>query len=196
MNLMQMMSGDGIKKDTKALGVLQITIKHAVDLSAQDTNGFSDPYVVVAFAKYGKPLYSTRIIARDLNPVWEETFFLLVSDDEVKAQESLSLQLWDSDVRSADDLVGRVSVPLLDLMKAPGELKERKDKLMGFEDADEMSGELYWTVGYFDKAALNPKLKKEAGVDHSLPTELQSRPELKVSPSLLALLPCFLVHGN
>lgn len=42
-------------------------------------------------------LFSTRIIKKDLNPVWEQTAFLLVSDDEVRANENLSVQLWDSD---------------------------------------------------------------------------------------------------
>lgn len=112
-----MLAGDGIKKDTQALGVLVITIHHAIDLSAQDSNGKSDPYIVLAYAKFGKPLYSTRIIEGDLNPVWEETAFLLVTDDEVKGEEDVSAMLWDSDKRSADDLVGRVTIPLTELMR-------------------------------------------------------------------------------
>lgn len=133
MNIAQMLAGDGVKKDTKALGILMITIHHAENLSAQDSNGFSDPYVVLAYAKFGKPLFSTRIIKKDLNPVWEQTAFLLVSDDEVRSNEKLSIQLWDSDQVSADDLVGRVNVPLTDLMLSPNEVHERTDTLMGFE---------------------------------------------------------------
>lgn len=117
LNLAQLLAGDGIKKDTKALGVLIITIHHAHGLSAQDRSGSSDPYIVLAFAKFGKPLYSTRIIQGDLNPVWEETAFLLVSDDEVKGEEDVSAMLWDSDKRTADDLVGRVTIPLAELMR-------------------------------------------------------------------------------
>ena len=51
----------------------------------------------LAYAKFGKPLYSTRIIMADLNPVFEETCALLLTADEVKSEESLSLMLWDSD---------------------------------------------------------------------------------------------------
>jgi Ca2+-dependent lipid-binding protein len=61
-------------------------------------------------------MYSTRIITGDLNPVWEETAFVLVTQEEVKAEEDLSATLWDSDKRTADDLVGRVTVPLTELM--------------------------------------------------------------------------------
>ncbi|CEQ38684.1 SPOSA6832_00141, partial [Sporobolomyces salmonicolor] len=180
MNIAQMLSGDGVKRDTKALGVFMITIHHAESLSAQDDNGYSDPYVVIAYSKFGKPLFSTRIIQKDLNPVWEQTTFLLVSDDEVRAGESLSIQLWDSDEISADDLVGRIQVPITELMLEPNEVHRRTDKLMGFEDADSMAGTLTWSVAYYEKAKLNPTLKKEPGIDHTLPKELQDHPELKV----------------
>lgn len=97
LNLASILTGDGIKKDTLALGIFVITLHHAEGLSAQDNNGKSDPYIVLSYAKFGKPLYSTRIISGDLNPVWEETAVLLVSADEIKAGESLSIQLWDND---------------------------------------------------------------------------------------------------
>lgn len=116
-NLAQMLAGSGVAKDTKALGVLVVTIHHAIGLSAQDRNGKSDPYIVLAYAKFGKPLYSTRIITGDLNPVWEETAFLLVTEDEVKGEEELSAMLWDSDKRTADDLVGRVNIPVTELIR-------------------------------------------------------------------------------
>lgn len=104
----------------------------------------------------------------------------MVTDDDVRAHEALSIQLWDSDSLSADDLVGRISVPLDDLMRKPGETVERKDTLMGFEDADSLTGTLSWSVAYYNKAKLNPALKKTPGVDHSLPSELQKLPELEV----------------
>lgn len=105
--------------ETKALGVFVIHIKYAEDLSAQDRNGRSDPYIVLAYSKvrliiamgqsllttvlkFGKPLYSTRIITGDLNPVFEETAFMLVTQDEVKADERLAAMLWDSDRWSAE----------------------------------------------------------------------------------------------
>lgn len=37
--------------DTTAIGVFIITIHFAEGLSAQDSNGKSDPYVVLAYAK-------------------------------------------------------------------------------------------------------------------------------------------------
>lgn len=52
--------------------------------------------------QFGKPMYSTRIILGDLNPVWEETAVMLLTMDEVRSKEDLSAMLWDSDKRSAE----------------------------------------------------------------------------------------------
>ena len=116
LNLGALLAGTG-PLDTHALGVLVITLHHALSLSAQDRTGASDPYIVLAYAKFGKPLYSTRIVVGDTNPVWEETAFLLVGEEEVQGREEVSAMLWDSDRRSADDLVGRVNVPVVEVMK-------------------------------------------------------------------------------
>jgi Ca2+-dependent lipid-binding protein len=69
MNLAQLLLGDGTKKDTTAVGVLMVTVHHATELASADSNGKSDPYVVAAWHKFGKPLYSTRVMVSDLNPV-------------------------------------------------------------------------------------------------------------------------------
>lgn len=161
LNMAQMLSGDGIKKDTDAVGVLVVDIEHGEGLSAQDANGKSDPYVVLSFAKFGRPLYSSRIIFEDLNPVWMETAFLLVTKDDIRANESLSIQLWDSDARTADDIVGRVNKPLKELVHKANQMIDREDKLMGFEDADDMPGTLKWKVGFYEKADFNKALVKE-----------------------------------
>lgn len=142
------------------MGCFVITIHYAEDLSSQDSNGKSDPYVVLAYAKFGKPLYSTRIILEDLNPVWEETAVLLLTMDEVRSKEELSAMLWDSDKRSADDLVGRVQIPISELMQEPNKMFRRTDSLMGFEDANDMSGHLHWSIGYFEKVPLQKKLER------------------------------------
>ncbi|PWN47037.1 hypothetical protein IE53DRAFT_275014 [Violaceomyces palustris] len=161
LNMAQMLSGDGIKKDTDAVGVLVVEIEHGADLSAQDANGKSDPYVVLSFAKFGRPLYSSRIIFEDLNPVWKETAFLLVTKDDIRASESLSIQLWDSDKRSKDDVVGRVNKPLGELIRDANRMQDRTDNLMGFEDADKMPGTLKWKVGFYEKAKLNRSLMRK-----------------------------------
>ncbi|KAI0826298.1 hypothetical protein BC629DRAFT_1605012 [Irpex lacteus] len=197
LNLAQLLAGANAPKDTKAIGVLVITVHHAVGLAPQDRNynplaltssskrenvRSADPYIVLAYAKFGKPLYTTRIVEGDLNPVWEETAVLLVTEDEVKGDEDLGVMLWDSDKRSADDLVGRVTVPVVELMKDGGKMHKREDKLRGFEDANDMPGTLFWEVGYYEKVPLNQDLKKDANAN--VPEGLKDKKELQDKPSV------------
>ena len=108
---------------------------------------------------------------------------LLVSSDEVKATESLSIQLWDNDKLSADDLVGRVHVPIADLMTEPGKLHRRTDSLEGFEDSDTMSGTLTWSCAYYEKAKLDTSLATKKGTAEGLPKEVQAKPDTEEQPT-------------
>ena len=185
LNMQEMLSGAALG-DVRAIGVFIITIHHCEELSAQDNNGLSDPYVVLAYAKFGKPLYSTRIILGDLNPVFEETAVLLLTEDEVRADEDLSAMLWDSDKMSADDLVGRVQIPVKELMLKPNTMIKREDSLMGFEDDNDMPGKLVWSIGYFEKATLVKDLeraptKEEAEAQPS--SSGKTAPEMEILPS-------------
>ncbi|CCO32297.1 Meiotically up-regulated gene 190 protein [Rhizoctonia solani AG-1 IB] len=178
LNIQEMLSGAAIG-DTLATGVFLITIHHAESLSAQDRNGRSDPYIVLAYAKFGKPLYSTRIVMGDLNPVYEETAALLLTQDEIKAEEDLSVMLWDSDKRSADDLIGRVQIPVKELISKPNEVIRRTDKLVGFEDATDMEGTLHWSVGYYPKLPLKKELERP---EENPPPPTRTAPEMEMRP--------------
>ncbi|KAG8895983.1 hypothetical protein FRC00_006666, partial [Tulasnella sp. 408] len=188
LNLKEMLSA-AVVGDTQALGVFVITIHYAEGLSAQDRNGKSDPYIVLAYAKFGKPLYSTRIILGDVNPVFEETAMMLVTRNEVQAEEDLSAMLWDSDKRTADDLIGRVQVPVKKLMAEPNVIHKRVDPLMGFEDANKMDGKLHWSIGYFEKVPLNkdlerpiPPPKDAQGNVQAEPKPPRTAPEMEMRP--------------
>ncbi|EKM49153.1 uncharacterized protein PHACADRAFT_179319 [Phanerochaete carnosa HHB-10118-sp] len=100
-----MVTGDDGEGDMKVLGVIMVVIHHAVGLNAQDSDGKSDPYIVLSYTKFSKSLHNTRIIQGNLNP------------DEVKGEENVSMMLWDLDKHSVDDLVGCVTVPVIELMK-------------------------------------------------------------------------------
>ncbi|OXC65474.1 hypothetical protein AYX13_05483 [Cryptococcus neoformans] len=187
-NLQEMLSGAAVG-DTRAIGVFLITVHHCTGLSSQDNNGLSDPYVVLAYAKFGKPLYSTRIILEDLNPVYEETCVLLLTMDEVKSKEDLAAMLWDSDKLSADDLVGRVQIPVDELMLKPNQMIRREDSLMGFEDANDMPGKLVWSIGYFEKAPLRKELEQGPTVEEAANTTdaaPKTAPEMEMHPADIA----------
>ncbi|KAJ4297531.1 hypothetical protein N0V90_005423 [Kalmusia sp. IMI 367209] len=173
------LQGDSIQKDTEALGVMWIRIHRAVGLSKQDRRGSkhggSDPYITLAFSKYGKPMYCTRVITDDLNPIWEETTALLVTPELIKANENLSVELWDSDRHTADDIVGKVELSMQKMIQHPGKMYPQTSKLAGMDADSEMPGELHWEVGYFGKPKFRPALRTD-GKDRSLPEELKDDP--------------------
>ncbi|KAH8697657.1 C2 domain protein [Talaromyces proteolyticus] len=182
LDLGMILKGDDIQKDTLALGVFWIRIHRAVGLSKQDRRGSegggSDPYINLSFSKYGKPMYCTRVITDDLNPVWEETAALLVTPELIKADEQLSVELWDSDRNSADDIVGKVELSIQKMIQHPGIMYPQVSRLEGMDEGSSMPGELRWEVGYFGKPRLRPELRTD-GENHELPETLRHEPTLQ-----------------
>ena len=182
LDLKSMLQGDDITKDTQAMGVMWVRIHRAVGLSKQDKRGSegggSDPYINLSFSKYGKPMYCTRVITDDLNPMWEETTALLVTPELIKADEQLSVELWDSDRNTADDMVGKVELSIQKMIQHPGKMYPQISKLSGMQEGTDMPGELHWEVGYFGKPKFRPALRTD-GKDRSLPKELADDPKFQ-----------------
>lgn len=178
----KMLLGDDIQKDVEALGILWIRIHKATGLSKQDRRGSdgggSDPYITVSFSKYGKPMYCTRVIQDDLNPIWEETCAVLVTPDLIKVDEQLSMELWDSDRSTSDDVVGKVELSMQKMIQHPGKMYPQVSKLQGMDADSEMPGHLHWEVGYFGKPQFRPALRTD-GKDVNLPPQLQDKKELQ-----------------
>ena len=182
LDLKSMLQGDDVTKDTQAMGVMWIRIHRAVGLSKQDRKGSdgggSDPYINLSFSKYGKPMYCTRVITDDLNPIWEETTALLVTPDLIKADEQLSVELWDSDRHTADDIVGKVELSMQKMIQHPGKMYPQVSRLSGMNEGSDMPGELHWEVGYFGKPKFRPALRTD-GKDRNLPKQLQDKAEFQ-----------------
>ncbi|CZS98597.1 probable meiotically up-regulated gene 190 protein [Rhynchosporium agropyri] len=165
LDMTKLLKGDDIQEETEALGVLWIRIHRATGLSKQDRHGSkgggSDPYVT-----------------DDLNPIWEETCALLVTPELIKADEQLSMELWDSDRATADDVVGKVELSMQKMIQHPGKMYPQVSRLCGIHKGKMMPGELHVEVGYFGKVNLRPALKAH-GKDVILPDELSDRKELQ-----------------
>jgi len=162
LDLKDMLVGDDFKKNTLSRGVVLVFIKQARGFKEGDGGigpfgGASDSYVTVSWGKFGKPVASTRIIEHDQEPNWHEWSHILVSTEEISADEKLRIQLWDSDKWSADDDLGRVEVDLKELMYSPktqNKMCDREDRFVGQDPDEEMPGTLTWSVGYFSKAKI------------------------------------------
>ncbi|ORY65771.1 uncharacterized protein BCR38DRAFT_165723 [Pseudomassariella vexata] len=183
LNLKDMLVGEDFKKDTMSKGVVWILIKRARGFTQGDGNivssqGTSDSYVTVSWGKFGKPVASTRIIEDDQEPDWHEWASILVSPEELNAEEKLRLQLWDSDKWTADDDLGRVELDLKDLMNNPeshNKIQEREDRFHGQDPDENMPGTLTWSVGYFSKTRITQQQLDQQTVNE----EIRSKDALK-----------------
>lgn len=140
-----------------------VRIKRGYDFEEGDPgiplikDGGADPYVSLGWAKFGKPVWSTRVLLKEMEPCWEETAYLLVTPEELNVDERLRVQLWDSDRMSADDDLGRIEVDLKQLMKdekSNGTMCNRTDGFRALKAGKGMPGKLEWSVGYFSKVRL------------------------------------------
>ncbi|KAK8060871.1 hypothetical protein PG996_010801 [Apiospora saccharicola] len=162
--LKDILAGRDFKLDPRARGIIVIHVKRAYSFKQGDQaipllrpEGSSDPYVTCGWAKYVKPLWSTRVLLSEMQPYWDETAFLPVTDDELNINERLRVQLWDSDRFTADDDLGRVEMDLRHLMRDPATANRMQDRVDGFKAlkaSERMPGKLEWSVGYYPKIAI------------------------------------------
>lgn len=102
-----------------ALGsvVVVIEVLRAQGLIAKDRSLLrqktsSDPYVKIYYQD--KEIGRTRVISKDLDPVWTEKFDLTLDADDriLREKVHLTFGIFDHDVVSADDAMGSVDVEL------------------------------------------------------------------------------------
>ncbi|KAK2595379.1 hypothetical protein QQS21_006915 [Conoideocrella luteorostrata] len=178
MDMSKILQGDSVKKETDAMGLIYIKIKRAEGIAAQDRSGKSDPFITLAFSEFGKPIYCTRIIEQDLNPNWNEQTCVPIYQDQLTAGEKLSVELWDSDMITSDDVVGKVHFDLRDLIKNySNTISERSDTLED-EKGHVLPGKLYWDIGYFPRSHFRESMKTD-GKDASLPESIRHQPDFQ-----------------
>jgi Ca2+-dependent lipid-binding protein len=96
LDIKDIFKADDSKKDTSAYGVVVVHISRATGFKKGYTDFLglkkdsSDPYVSVGWAKFGKSVWSTRVIVSEMEPIWDETGFILIGPVELNAQERLS----------------------------------------------------------------------------------------------------------
>eukprot|EP00727_Mastigamoeba_balamuthi_P011862 m51a1_g7299 hypothetical protein (572) ;mRNA; f:79837-82630 len=85
--------------------LIKVTVVSARNLAPMDSNGKSDPYVIL---ETGGSRKKTKIVKENLNPSWNETFSF-----QLKSQSgSLAVQVWDYDRASKDDFLGMCLVDI------------------------------------------------------------------------------------
>ncbi|XP_051973560.1 multiple C2 and transmembrane domain-containing protein 1-like isoform X4 [Xyrauchen texanus] len=95
---------------TSAMYQLDIMLKRGNNLAIRDRGGTSDPYVKFKIA--GKEVFRSRIILKNLNPVWDERVCLIVDN----LQEPLYIKVFDYDFGLQDDFMGSAYLHLDSLL--------------------------------------------------------------------------------
>ncbi|XP_067873876.1 multiple C2 and transmembrane domain-containing protein 2-like isoform X2 [Heterodontus francisci] len=88
--------------------LLTVHLKEGRNLVIRDRCGTSDPYVKFKLA--GKTLYKSKIVYRNLNPRWNETFVVPVKN----LNQKLYVKVYDRDL-ATDDFMGSAYLSLNDL---------------------------------------------------------------------------------
>lgn len=102
----------------------------------------------------------------------------MVTPDVIKVDEQLSVELWDSDRSTADDIIGKIELSMQKLIQHPRKMHAEVSKLQGMEAGSEMPGVLHWEVGYFSKPSFRPGLRTD-GKNPNLPEHLKDKPEFQ-----------------
>nr|XP_033775805.1 LOW QUALITY PROTEIN: multiple C2 and transmembrane domain-containing protein 2 [Geotrypetes seraphini] len=110
--------------------LLAIHLKEGRNLVIRDRSGTSDPYVKFKFNK--KTLYKSRVMYKNLNPVWDETFVLPIQN----LDEKLHVKVYDRDL-TTDDFMGSAYLELRDL-----ELNRPTEKIFKLEDPNSLEEDM------------------------------------------------------
>uniref|UniRef100_A0A3P8P5D4 C2 domain-containing protein n=1 Tax=Astatotilapia calliptera TaxID=8154 RepID=A0A3P8P5D4_ASTCA len=92
----------GFSSDQARSGMykLEIELKRGHNLAVRDRGGTSDPYVKFKLA--GKEVFRSKIIHKNLNPVWDEKTTLIIDS----LNEPLYVKVFDYDFGLQDDFMG------------------------------------------------------------------------------------------
>ncbi|WOL12653.1 GTPase activating protein 1-like [Canna indica] len=92
------------------LGLLKVRVARGVNLAVRDVTT-SDPYVVL---RMGKQKLKTRVIKKNVNPVWNEYLTLSVEDPSLPVK----LQVFDKDWFGMDDAMGNAEFDVRPFVEA------------------------------------------------------------------------------
>uniref|UniRef100_A0A8C4W932 C2 domain-containing protein n=1 Tax=Gopherus evgoodei TaxID=1825980 RepID=A0A8C4W932_9SAUR len=110
--------------------LLTIHLKEGRNLVIRDRCGTSDPYV--KFKLNGKTLYKSKVIYKNLNPVWDETVVLPIQT----LNQKLRVKVYDRDLASSD-FMGSSFVMLSNL-----ELNRTTEQILKLEDPNSLEDDM------------------------------------------------------
>ncbi|EEC83327.1 hypothetical protein OsI_28711 [Oryza sativa Indica Group] len=111
--------GDYSDLELKPIGLLEVKLVEARDLTNKDLVGKSDPFAVLYIRPLQDKMKKSKTINNDLNPIWNEHYEFVVEDTST---QRLTVKIYDDEGLQASELIGCARVDLSDLQ--PGKVKE------------------------------------------------------------------------
>ncbi|KAJ3154200.1 hypothetical protein HDU86_004744 [Geranomyces michiganensis] len=167
LELDRILMGDAALGDTRALGIVKFVLRQAKHLRAADWSGSSDPYATVSFGNASTFLARTRIISRDRNPMWNETHYAVITEDDVKNGFPLSVKIWDYDAVGRNDVLGQFEIKTEEVVDSEGVLfdgwktllKKNQSNDENKPDVLSRNGKLNFQLAFYPKVDLKDRME-------------------------------------
>ncbi|XP_047951551.1 synaptotagmin-5-like [Salvia hispanica] len=104
--------GDYSYLELRQVGILEVKLIEAKDLTNKDIIGKSDPFVELFIRPLRDRLKTSKTIDNQTNPIWNESFEFSVED---VSTQNLTLRVYDNEGIQAAELIGCARLPLSEL---------------------------------------------------------------------------------
>ncbi|CAL5438995.1 unnamed protein product [Camellia sinensis] len=117
--IVPILPGDYSDLELKPVGVLEVKLVQAKELTNKDFIGKSDPFAVLYIRPLRDRMKTSKTINNQLNPVWNEHFEFIVED---ASTQNLVVKVYDDEGLQTEELIGCAQIRLNDL--EPGKIKD------------------------------------------------------------------------
>ncbi|KAH1107754.1 hypothetical protein J1N35_011522 [Gossypium stocksii] len=117
--IIPILPGDYSDLELKPVGMLEVKLIQARDLTNKDIIGKSDPYAVLFVRPLPDRTKKSKIINNDLNPIWNEHYEFIIED---ATTQHLVVRIYDDEGVQASEFIGCAKVLLSEL--EPGKVKD------------------------------------------------------------------------
>ncbi|XVE63663.1 hypothetical protein DITRI_Ditri07aG0037800 [Diplodiscus trichospermus] len=117
--IIPILPGDYSDLELKPVGILEVKLVQARDLTNKDIIGKSDPYAVLYVRPLPDKTKKSKTINNELNPIWNEHYEFVIED---VTTQHLVIRIYDDEGVQASEFIGCAKVQLSEL--EPGKVKD------------------------------------------------------------------------
>ncbi|XP_071918154.1 synaptotagmin-5-like isoform X1 [Coffea arabica] len=117
--IVPILPGDYSDLELKPVGILDVKLVEAKELTNKDFIGKSDPYAELFIRPLRNRTKTSKTINNQINPIWNEHFEFIVED---VSTQNLTIRIYDDEGIQASEFIGCARILLKDLQ--PGKVKD------------------------------------------------------------------------